>query len=125
MLTDNELFKRQQFGKAVAHIEGLPQEQRWRLIKDLLFAVKPEFVPLDKQFVEHVKFEREQNMINATGASKSGDMRALFSMPQYLYAALHALDPDFTAAQEDPERSTKLNLKLAQAFPEYRLSRKI
>jgi magnesium-transporting ATPase (P-type) len=93
--------------------------------KDLLFAVKPEFVALDQDFVANVKFERESNMIKDTGASKSGDMRALFSMPQYLYAALHTLDPDFTAAQEDPERSTKLNLKLAKAFPEYRLARKI
>lgn len=121
----DELAYRQEFGKQVAYIESLPQEQRWREIKTLLLKVKPDLIPIDNEFIQAVREERETNMFNATGASKSGDTRALYSMPQYLYAALHVLDPDFTKAQEDPSQSRKINHKLARAFPEYRLAVKI
>lgn len=121
----NELEQRQQFGRAVAHIESLPQEQRWREIKNLLLKVKPDLVPIDQEFIQAVREERENNMFKATGASKSGDTRALYSMPQYLYAALHVLDPDFTKVQEDKDLSRKINHKLARAFPEYCLASKI
>lgn len=121
----NELEHRKQFGEAVARIEGLPQEQRWREIKNLLLKVKPDLVPLDQEFIRAIREEREQNMFSQTGSSKSGDTRALYSMPQYLYAALHVLDPDFTRVQEDPELSRKINRKLARTFPEYCLARTI
>jgi hypothetical protein len=125
MTNEQELQKRKQFGREVARIEGLPQAQRWREIKKLLLKVKPDLVPLDKDFVQQIREEREHNMLSETGASKSGSTRALYSMPQYLYAALHILDPDFTKLQEDPETSKEINLKLAKVFPEYCLARKV
>lgn len=125
MTSEQELRKRKDFGEAVAKIEALPQAQRWRAIKDLLFKVKPEFIPLDNQFVQQIREERETNMLSDTGASKSGSTRALYSMPQYLYAALHVLDPEFTKLQEDPETSKAINRKLAQVFSEYALARKV
>lgn len=125
MSNEQELQKRQDFGRAVARIEGLPQAQRWREIKNLLLKVKPDLVPLDQQFVAYIKEERETNMLSDTGASKSGSTRALYSMPQYLYAALHLLDPDFTKLQENPETSKIINRKLAKVFPEYALARKV
>lgn len=125
MTSEEELTKRQDFGREVARIEGLPQTQRWREIKNLLFKVKPDLIPLDRDFVQQIREERETNMFSDTGASKSGSTRALYSMPQYLYAALHVLDPDFTKMQEDPETSKNINRKLAQVFPEYSLARKV
>jgi len=121
----DQLEFRTQFGKAVEKIEALPQEQRWRPIKDLLFTVKPELKYFDEQLVADIKEQRELNMFSQTGSSKSGDSRALYSMPQYLYAALHVLDPDFTRMQEDKEYSKILNRKLTKAFPEYALARSI
>lgn len=125
MNSEAELKRRQDFGQEVARIEGLPQAQRWLEIKNLLFKVKPDLIALDNDFVAQIREEREHNLINDTGASKSGSTRKLYSMPQYLYAALHVLDPDFTKMQEDPETSKKINLKLAKVFPEYTIARKV
>lgn len=125
MTSEQELAQRKEFGREVARIEGLPQAQRWREIKNLLFKVKPDLIPLDKEFVQQVREEREFNLITDSGASKSGSTRRLYSMPQYLYSALHLLDPDFTKMQENHETSKKLNLKIAEVFPEYRMARKV
>lgn len=115
---------RKAFAKEVERIEGLPQMKRWRAIKELLFRVKPDLVPIDKQFIKEVSEERA-NMLNDIGASKTLSTRKLLSMPQYLYAALHVLDPEFTKLQEDPQLSKKTNLKLAQTFPEYCVAKRI
>lgn len=116
---------RKAFASEVEKIEGLPQMQRWRAIKELLFKVKPEFIPLDKSFCDAIREEREFGMLKDTGASKSGSTRKLFSMPQYLYAMLHLIDPEFTAMQDNPETSRELNHKLAKTFPEYRVAKRI
>ena len=116
---------RKAFAAEVEKIEGMPQMQRWRAIKELLFRVKPEFIPLDQAFCQAIREEREFNMLKETGASKSGDIRKLFSMPQYLYATLHLIDPEFTKMQEDPVLARELNHKLARTFPEYRLAKRI
>ena len=116
---------RKVFAKEVERIESLPQSERWRAIKNLLFKVKPELVALDREFVQDVRERREIEAYKDTGASKSGGVRALYSMPQYLYAALHLMDPEFTRLQEDPEASKDINLKIARTFPEYRLCRKV
>jgi hypothetical protein len=121
----NELAQRQAFGKEVARIEAMPQQKRWREIKNLLLKVKPDLKPLDDYFIQDIREQRELGMLNDVGSSKSGSTRALYSMPQYLYAALHILDPDFTKSQEDPDTSKEINLKIAREFPEYRLARKI
>lgn len=125
MTSEQQLAQRQAFGREVARIEALPQTQRWREIKKLLLRVKPELKPLDDQFIQQIREERETNMLTDTGASKSGSTRALYSMPQYLYATLHILDPEFTKLQEDPNTSKEVNRKLARVFPEYCLARKI
>jgi hypothetical protein len=83
------------------------------------------FIPLDRSFCDAIREEREFNMLKDTGASKSGSTRKLFSMPQYLYAMLHLIDPEFTAMQENRETSRELNHKLARAFPEYRTAKRI
>jgi len=116
---------RKEFAKRLEKIEALPQMQRWRAIKDLLFSVKPEFKPIDDQFIQAIREEREHEMLNEFGSSKSGSTRKLYSMPQYLYAALHLMDPEFTALQESPDTSKATNLKIARTFPEYVTARKI
>lgn len=115
---------RKAFAKEVERIEALPQAQRWRAIKELLFKVKPELKAIDKQFCAGVAEERS-NMLNDLGTTKSMSTRKLYSMPQYLYAALHVLDPEFTRLQADPEQTKSLNLKIARVFPEYTLAKRI
>jgi len=119
------LNPRKAFAKEVERIEGLPQTQRWREIKRLLFTVKPELIEVDRQFVEALREERQMDMLTETGSSKSGSTRRLYSMPQYMYAMLHLIDPEFTKLQDDPETSKKTNLKVAEVFPEYRLAQRI
>jgi len=115
---------RKAFAEELEKIEGLPQAERWRAIKNLLFKTKPDLIALDKQFIEGIKDERA-NMLNDLGSTKSLSTRKLLSMPQYLYAALHILDPEFTRLQENPDTATKTNLKLAKVFPEYCLAKRI
>lgn len=119
------LNPRKAFAKQVERIECLPQTQRWRAIKNLLFQVKPELVEVDRQFVAALREEREFDMLSDTGASKSGSTRRLYSMPQYMYAMLHLIDPEFTKLQENPDTAKKTNLKIAEVFPEYRLAQRI
>lgn len=115
---------RKAFAEEVGRIEGLPQAERWRAIKNLLMKTKPDLIPIDKQFIAAIAEER-QNTLNDLGATKSLSTRKLLSMPQYLYAALHILDPEFTRLQEDPDTATKTNLKLAKVFPEYCVAKRI
>jgi hypothetical protein len=123
--TVNEsLDLRKQFAKEVERIEGLPQISRWRAIKQLLFKIKPEFIPLDKEFCEAIKEERDA-MLNDLGTSKSMSTRKLYSMPQYMYAMISVIDPDFQRLNEDPDEGKKLHLKVARAFPEYALAKRI
>ena len=119
------LNPRKAFAKEVERIEALPQTQRWREIKRLLFRVKPELIEVDRQFIEALKEERQMDMLSETGSSKSGSTRRLYSMPQYMYAMLHLIDPEFTKLQDDQETSKKTNLKVAEVFPEYRLAQRI
>lgn len=115
---------RKAFAKEVERIEGLPQAQRWREIKNLLMKTKPDLIPLDKEFIKAVAEERSETL-NDLGSSKSMSTRKLLSMPQYLYAALHVLDPEFTRLQEDPDTAKKTNHKLAKVFPEYCIAKRI
>ncbi len=113
------------FDKEVERIRGLPQTQRWRECKRLLFSVKPDLVAVDQGHVAAIRQERDMEMLSSTGASKSGDIRRLYSMPQYMYAMLHLIDPEFTRLQEDPDTAKKTNLKIAEVFPEYCLASRI
>lgn len=122
---DKSLSPKYLFGKEMERIEKLPQTERWREIRKLLFKVNPSLVPLDKGHVEAVAEQREFGMLKATGASKSNDMRALLSLPQYVYMAIRVADPDFDDEQKDKDKVTALYRKLAKAFPEYSLARKI
>lgn len=112
------------FAKELERIESLPQMQRWRAIKTLLLKIKPELRDIDKEFCKAIAEERS-NMLNDLGSSKSLSTRKLYSMPQYLYATLHLLDPEFTRLQQDVEQTKSTNLKIAKTFPEYCLAKRI
>jgi len=126
MLTDKEaLNPKAAFVKEIERIEGLPQTQRWRAIKELLFKVRPDIRKIDNDYIAALKEERETEMLNAFGASKSLSTRRLYSMPQYMYAMLTVVDPDFTRMSEDPDTTKVFHRKVAKAFPEYCLAVKI
>lgn len=116
---------RKAFAREVERIEGLPQMERWREIKKLLFKVKPELKAIDQQYCEAISEERNFNMLKATGASESGSTRRLYSMPQYMYAMLTLIDPEFTKLSEDKDTAKALHRKVARAFPEYCLAARI
>lgn len=125
MTTDKKaLDPRKQFAREVEKIEGMPQTRRWRAIKNLILRMRPDIVAYDQAFIRDIN-EQRNNQILDTGASKSGSTRHLYSMPQWLYSALHVMDPDFTRMQEDPDQSKTINLKIARVFDEYRIARKV
>lgn len=122
---DKALSPKYLFGKEIERIERLPQIERWQEIRKLLFRINPSLIPLDKGHVEAVAEQRNFGMLKETGASKSNDMRALMSLPQYVYMAIKVADPDFDDEQKDKQKVTALYRKLTKAFPEYSLARKI
>lgn len=121
--TTNVLSQRRQQLAAIERLDRLPQTERWREIKNLLFKIHPEYVAMDNDFCEAVAEERNLNRLTATGATKSGAMRSLITMPDYLYTALKTVDPNFIDAQKAD--SKRLWRKLWQTFPEYRACEKI
>lgn len=113
--------------KAIEAIESIRgRTERWRAIQRLMFDINPRLREDDLIHQEAVKELRLQQ-ISKTGASKSGNMRSLYSMPEYLYRALQAMDPEFQAMQSSNDRLAvrKFNYAVWGAFPEYRISSKI
>ena len=113
--------------KEVENIEGLPDMQRWRAIKNLLLKVNPKLKPLDDHFIAEVRKTRE-NQLNEFGASKSGDVRQLIDMPVFLYQAIMLADKDFSYkvnVSRDREEQKRTWRKMAKAFPEYAIARTV
>lgn len=100
--------------------------ERWRAIQQLMFKINPELVTEDRIHCVAVAEKRVEQR-SLTGSSKSGGMRALYSMPDYLYRALQLMDPTFQKRQEakDKESVKRLNYKIWRTFPMYRLAEKI
>lgn len=110
--------------KAIERIEAMPRSEKWRATRELVLAANPKLEPVDRKFQELVKRERD-TLMSATGAGQHG--RRLLSMPDFIYAALIALDPQLKPeldSKDRPVRDRAWN-SLTKAFPEYSLVRKI
>jgi hypothetical protein len=118
--------KRQLGLQVIKRIEQLPRPEKWRVTREFVLASNKNASYADHKFVENVAKERN-SMLKATGASKSGDSRYLLSMPDFIYAALIATDPDLQDELNNPDKKTSDRAwnKLAAAFPEYAIARKI
>jgi len=121
--TDAELARRKQQTDEISRIERLPEAERWRAIRELLFNVNPEMRAVDRGHCEALKEERLQNL-KRTGATKTGAQRRLVSLPAYVHTALRLCDPEFLKADisKDGVTTKRLYRKVWQVFPEYRAS---
>jgi hypothetical protein len=120
----NVTTERQQLTDYISKIEAISSEsERWREIQKLMFKINPALVTEDQIHCVAVAEKRLQQRA-ATGSSKTGAMRALYSMPDYLYRALQLIDPNYQKQQEskDKESVKRLNYKVWSTFPEYRIS---
>lgn len=124
---DPTTTRRQQLVDYIGVIEEIADDaERWRAIQQLMFKINPALVHEDQRHcVAVAELRMEQRAL--TGSSKSGNMRALYSMPDYLYRALQIMDKTFQKRQEakDKESVKKLNYKIWSTFPAYRLAEKI
>lgn len=122
--TTNTIDPRQQALDALDRIEQIADDaQRWRAIQQFMFKLHPELVAEDQVHIATVKDVRMSQRAQ-TGSTKSGSMRQLYSMPEYLYRALQMADPHFQKMQESKDRQTvkKFNHKIWKVFPEYRIA---
>lgn len=113
--------------KAIEKIEKTKgRSERWRAIQKLMFDISPWLREDDIVHQEAVK-ELRLKQLSRTGASKTGDFRSLYSMPEYLYRALQTLDPEFQAMQSSNDQMSvkRFNRAIWAAFPEYRLAIKV
>jgi hypothetical protein len=78
----------------------------------------------DRIHQEDVAARRREDGMKSTGASKSGSMRVLVSLPEYLYIAIKAADQEFMPMSQSKNKAEirKLQRRLWTAFPEYRLA---
>lgn len=110
----------------IERIENLPRPRRWVETKTFLLRLRPDLAPVDRGFVEACKDLREKSTTNITAASKSGSMRNTMKLPQYLYEALLAMDPQLATdlGGQQGEAAANMGKQLYNAFPEYRIARK-
>jgi hypothetical protein len=123
--TKTALNKRQQLQDTSDRLMALPHAERWAGIKRLLFTIHPEFIQRDLSHSAAVADIRQFGQLHETGSSKSGSMRHLFKIPEYIWHALKA-DPEFVRLQNSntKEDVKKLHKALWKAFPEYRTAMK-
>lgn len=113
--------------RAIETIESIRgRSDRWRAIQKLMFDINPHLREDDLVHQEAVK-ELRLRQLASTGSSKGGDFRSLYSMPEYLYRALQAMDPEFQAMQSSKDNETvkRFNRAIWAAFPEYRTATKL
>jgi hypothetical protein len=91
-----------------------------------MWNMNPELRADDKLHCEEVARRRREEQMSATGSSKSGSMRVLVSLPEYLYIAIKAADPEFMPMSQSKNKAEikKLQRRLWTAFPSYRLAEK-
>lgn len=119
------LDKRTQFLNQIQQIENIRgRADRWRAIQKLMFDLHPGL--REEDLIHQAAVKDLRITATATGASKSGAMRQLYSMPDYLYRALQMADPEFQKMQSSNDKMTvkKFNYAIWDAFPEYRTCEK-
>lgn len=110
----------------IAYLEGLPRPQKWQETRHFTLQMNKHASYLDHKFIQQVNADRLALRNDLTASSKSGDSRHLLCMPDFIYGALIAIDPQLQDELNDKDKqlSDKAWKKLANAFPMYRLPRK-
>lgn len=111
--------------KAIEKIEHAARPEKWRLIRKLLFELKPWLKVVESEHAEACKELRIKNE-NPYASSKTGTMRNTMKLFGPVYSAMIKLDPDLRI--EMSGRNTELQVQIGKqlwdAFPEYRICRK-
>lgn len=120
------ILDRQAQVKELERIETLGTTDKWRAIRTFMWNLNPQNRIDDRIHCEEVARRRREETLKLTGASKSGSMRALVSLPEYLYLAMKAADPAFYNATNSKDKAEvrKIQKKLWDTFPQYRLAEK-
>lgn len=107
-------------------IEKLPQAQKWLALRKLMWTMNPQNRIDDQLHCAEVARRRREDGLNQLGSSKGGHMRAIVSLPEYLWLAIKAADPEFHQASNSKDKSEirKLQRRLWSTFSEYRLAEK-
>lgn len=107
-------------------ILDLPQRQKWRGIREFLLAYNPKVKAIDAQFIEELNKTRNEQL-NDFGSNKAMNFRQLMDMPNYIYEALITADVELLPLMNDDDLNVQRKIwrKLTDAFPEYRIARKI
>lgn len=115
--------QREKHLNTIEKIEGMKRPIKWREIKKFLLSLHPEFIPIDKGFCEAVKEIREVS--TQTASTKSGELRQTMKIPQYIYNAINALDPEVLTESSGKNKGLQqiIGKELWKAFPEYRIAR--
>ena len=115
------------------------QADRYRAIQKLMFKLNPALVEQDRLHCAAVAdilmatetrtwaTAKEQAMGMSHKSRGGSRIRQLYSMPEYLYRALQAFEPEFQRIQssDDKEENRKLNYTIWKIFPEYRMCREL
>lgn len=99
---------------------------RWRGIREFILAYNPKVAAVDKHFIESLN-ETRNKQLNEFGASKGFHIRQLMDMPAYLHEALITADPQLLPLMNSNDRDVQKKIwrKITEAFPEYKIARKI
>lgn len=105
-------------------IETLGQAEKWLAIRRFMWNYNPQLKVDDQLHCQEVARRRREETLKASGASKSGSLRAVISLPEYLYLAMKAADPAFYNATNSKNKAEtrKIQRRLWDTFPEYRLA---
>jgi hypothetical protein len=120
------ILDRQAQIQEIERFEKLGQTERWLAIRNFMWMLNPQNKADDKLHCEEVARRRREEGLRATGASKSGAMRVLVSLPEYLYIAIKAADHEFMTMSQSKNKTEikKLQRRLWTTFPAYRLAEK-
>lgn len=127
MSTLDAMAERRQLGiKMIDRLEKMPRPQKWKVTRDFVLSQNKNLSYQDYMFIDQLQEERSR-LLKDTGASASGDVRYLMSMPDFIYAALIAIDPELQDELNDKDKkvSDRAWNKLTAAFPMYQVARKI
>jgi hypothetical protein len=112
--------------KSIEKIENTPRPQKWREIKKLMLELHPELKKYDEDFSQACK-ELRQRTVSSTASSKDMNLRNTMKLPHYLYQAIIKLDPEVMIEMSGRNHGHQylIGKQLYNAFPEYRIARKL
>lgn len=110
--------------KAIEKIEHAARPEKWRLIKNLTFELKPWLALEEAEHSQACKELRQTNQ-NKHASSKSGAMRETMKLYNPVFQNIRRLDPSIEEEMSGRNQGAQefIGKQLWDAFPEWRVSR--